>query len=294
MRGLLGRGFAHRWHAVVVKVLKEVGEHRAWVQKKFRQEIEILGRISHPGIVGIRDCGELSGGEPYLVMEYVDGVTLRERLRSPLGLVETAAIVEGVGSALASAHRQGVAHRDLKPENIMLAPGSPGHAIAVRLIDFGIAQVHRAKSGGTTTVLMIAGTTRYMAPEQFFGVSSPSSDVYSFGIVCFELLIGSTPHSAVDALSLAAEQRDRRVEDIVSRSALMPELAKPLLVAAPSIDPQLNGQATPTHLAESSGKRSGQGRRAGWKALQLRVVRKRLHMASQQLSPFRFWQRFCS
>src|SRR5580698_7224770 len=110
---------------VVVKVLKEVGDHRAWLQKKFRQEIEILGKIRHPGVVGIRDCGELPTGDPYLVMDYVDGVTLRERLRAPLEMAETAAIVEGIGSALASAHREGVAHRDLKPENIMLDRHAP-------------------------------------------------------------------------------------------------------------------------------------------------------------------------
>jgi serine/threonine-protein kinase len=71
---------------VVVKVLKEVADHRAWLQKKFRLEIEILGKIRHPGVVGIHDCGELPNGDPYLVMDYVDGLTLRERLRTPMEL----------------------------------------------------------------------------------------------------------------------------------------------------------------------------------------------------------------
>jgi hypothetical protein len=129
-----------------------------------------------------------------------------------------------------------VAHRDLKPENIMLDSASSG-AAAVKLIDFGIAQMQRAESGGATTVLMVAGTARYMAPEQFFGVSSPASDIYSFGVVCFEMLTGSWPYAASEALALATEQRHGRIEDIVARANGIPARAKPALAAALAFDP---------------------------------------------------------
>ena len=155
---------------VVVKVLDAAAEHQRWLQRRFQQEIEILGRISHPAVAGIRDCGELHG-QPYLVMDFIDGVTLRERMKSALIPRNVASIVAQIGSALRAAHIQGIIHRDLKPENIMIQPApEDGAAEArVKLIDFGIAHMQRAEVGGTTTVLMIAGTARYMAPEQFLG-----------------------------------------------------------------------------------------------------------------------------
>jgi hypothetical protein len=118
----------------------------------------------------------------------------------------------------------------------MLEQTAPAGQGRVKLIDFGIAQMHRAESGGTTTVLMIAGTTRYMAPEQFFGVSGPASDLYSFGIVCFEMLTGSPPYTSSDALHLASEQRRNLIHGIVARSADIPVLAKPLIAAALAFD----------------------------------------------------------
>jgi hypothetical protein len=134
--------------------------------------------------------------------------------------------------------------------------------------------MQRAESGGTTTVLMIAGTTRYMAPEQFFGVSSPASDIYSFGIVCFELLAGSPPYTATEALPLATEQRHRRVDDIVARANRIPEPAKPLLISALSFD----ASQRPTDAETFGGKvaaalRSGP---LGWhERLRLRMARNR-------------------
>ncbi len=224
---------------VVVKVLDAAAEHQRWLQRRFQQEIEILGRISHPAVAGIRDCGELHG-QPYLVMDFIDGVTLRERMKSALIPRNVASIVAQIGSALRAAHIQGIIHRDLKPENIMIQPApEDGAAEArVKLIDFGIAHMQRAEVGGTTTVLMIAGTARYMAPEQFLGIADVTSDIYALAVVCFEMLAGVTPYTASDPLKLASAQRSTPPEFILDRNDKIPAYARPLLASALAVDPE--------------------------------------------------------
>jgi len=225
---------------VVVKVLDEAAEHQDWLQRRFRQEIAILGRISHAGVAGIRDCGEI-GDQPFLVMDFVDGVTLREFMKSgslPIGTV--AEIVAQIGSALHAAHMQGIVHRDLKPENMMVQPGSADgeHAVAVTLIDFGIAQAVRTESGRTTTVIMVAGTAPYMAPEQFLGMAQIASDIYALAVVCFEMLAGTTPYTGKDPLQLATAQRAKPPKEILRRSSSIPKAVKPLLESALAVDPE--------------------------------------------------------
>jgi serine/threonine protein kinase len=224
---------------VVVKVLDAAAEHQRWLQRRFQQEIEILGRISHPAVAGIRDCGELLG-QPYLVMDFINGVTLRERMKSVLMPGNVASIVAQIGSALRAAHTKGIIHRDLKPENIMIQPApEDGTAEArVKLIDFGIAHMQRAEVGGTTTVLMIAGTARYMAPEQFLGIADATSDIYALAVVCFELLAGVTPYTASDPLKLASAQRSTPPELILDRNDKIPAYARPLLASALAVDPE--------------------------------------------------------
>ena len=175
---------------VVLKVLDGHGDPR--LEKRFRQEIEVLGRIHDPAVVAAHDCGELPGGRPFLVMDFVDGITLRERMQRPVGIPETVEIVRKVAAALAAAHRLGIFHRDLKPENIMLERGAEPDTWNVKLIDFGIAKVEQP-GGAATTGLFIAGTAQYMAPEQFYGTASEATDVYALAAICCELLTGRTP-----------------------------------------------------------------------------------------------------
>ena len=244
IEGLLGRGghalvflaidcrIGHR--KVVVKILDATADHQEWLHRKFRQEIAILGRISHPGVVGIRDCGQLPGGRPFLVLDFVDGVTLRERLRSPIASVEAAKIIRKVGTALKVAHDQGITHRDIKPENVMVADGLERGRVSVKLIDFGIAQLREADRQGATT--MISGTMKYMAPEQFIGLASPASDIYSLAVVCFEIMTGSTPYEETDPGQLAAEDHRRFIER-VSKAKGIPDSARPILARALAFDP---------------------------------------------------------
>ncbi len=224
---------------VVVKILDGAAEHQRWLQRRFQQEIAILGKISHPAVAGIRDCGELQG-RPYLVMDFIEGVTLRERMKSGLTPRSAAAVVAQIGSALRAAHIQGIVHRDLKPENVMVQPAAEDGPldVAVKLIDFGIAHMQRAEIGGTTTVLIIAGTPRYMAPEQFLGHADSACDIYALAVVCFEMLAGATPYVSSDALTLASAQRSTPPEFVLDHNDKIPVYVRPLLVSGLAVDPQ--------------------------------------------------------
>ena len=147
---------------VVVKILHGVSADE-WSLRKFQQEKEALARIDHPGVVIILDAGQTPRGAPFLVMQFVDGVTLR-KLIVPGGMEfrRAAEIFRQIGSGLQAAHAKGICHRDLKPENIMVQSGADEDR--VRLIDFGIAGVRdSAFESGTST--RIAGCLLYTSPS---------------------------------------------------------------------------------------------------------------------------------
>lgn len=175
---------------VVVKLLRAEGREQEPLRARLRHEVEALARLDHPGVVGILDAGELADGSPFLVIQFVEGQSLREALnRGPFDRARAAAILRQAGSALSAAHAAGITHRDLKPENIMLQRLSDG-AESVKLIDFGIAKIERSELDPHTTTVMIAGTIRYMAPEQFHGENGPASDLYSLALITCEMLSG--------------------------------------------------------------------------------------------------------
>jgi serine/threonine protein kinase len=192
---------------VVIKLLLEspAGEqHRAWVEKKFGEEIRALARISHPGVVAALDVGELTDGRPFFVMQYVSGLSLQSVIE-PHGieLDRAASIIGQIGQALSAAHEQGVLHRDLKPENIMLE--SLRDQEHVRLIDFGIASVLDSSEPLRTTA--IAGTASYMAPEQLRGKPRIASDVYAMGVIAYEMITGRLPFAPRSPYQLLDLQR---------------------------------------------------------------------------------------
>ncbi len=189
---------------VVLKVLLEEMSGDEWVRQKFQQEMEALARIDHPGVVGVLDTGQTPDGKEFLVMQYVDGETLRHVMdQGPIDLARGAAIVRQVGQALAAAHEKGVWHRDLKPENIMLQRS--GGEDYVKLIDFGIAGIQNSQFAGAAT--KVAGTLTYMAPEQFVGNPCAASDTYALGVVAYEMLTGKKPFSSDTMAHLVQEQR---------------------------------------------------------------------------------------
>jgi len=191
---------------VVVKVLGDSGIEDQWIQNKFRKESESLARIDHPSVVGVLDQGTTADGKLFIVMQFVDGDTLRNALKNgPLDLTRAAAILSQTADALAAAHHQGVCHRDLKPENIMLRKLPGGREQAV-IIDFGIAGAANQSSGGATPT-RVAGSLHYMAPEQMNGKPEVASDIYSLGVIAYEMVTGHAPFRSGSPVELYFQQQ---------------------------------------------------------------------------------------
>ncbi len=186
---------------VAIKILKrELAEDPVLVQRFFN-EARAANAIGHPNIIDIIDVGQIEGGLPYLIMEFLDGESLAEFLRRKGRLPAALAVdlVAQAASALAAAHDKGIVHRDLKPDNLFLVKdptGSPRPKLKV--LDFGIAKLRKELSGEgvTTTSGSVMGTPPYMSPEQCMGITTEidqRTDVYALGIILYELVCGRPP-----------------------------------------------------------------------------------------------------
>ena len=228
---------------VVVKVVLEQGEGDEYSVKKFKQEIEALARVDHPSIVGIFDAGELPDGKPYLVMQYVEGCSLRAAIR-PEGMefARAANIIRQIGRALSAAHRKEIYHRDLKPENVMLRATSDGDE-QVKVIDFGVAKVRNSATSLSTGKERAVGTIAYMSPEQLCICKlTPASDVYSFGVMAYEMLTGRRPTNPESMFQLLEMQRAGvRVKPMDLRPGL-PQAAQDSILKALSFEPEARQQ----------------------------------------------------
>jgi tRNA A-37 threonylcarbamoyl transferase component Bud32 len=225
--------------AVVIKILNEGGFQNEWVSQKFRQEIEALSRVFHPGIVNVLDSGETAEGLPYIVMEYVKGNTLRRLIGSgEMSLTRIRDIIAQLSNALETVHRHGIIHRDLKPENILIS-SLPDGTEHVRIIDFGIAKIKASVVATTTAPGLVAGTVAYMPPEQIRGERiTPASDIYALGVISFEMVTGRRPFSPETVFQLFEMQR---AGVTVRPSDLRPGLsreAEAVLLKALSFDPK--------------------------------------------------------
>jgi serine/threonine protein kinase len=208
---------------VVVKLLLVDVLAGAWHRKKFRQEVEALSRLNHPGIVLVTDAGEAPGERPFLVMEYVPGVSLRSVMQTgAMDFRQASSIIRQIGSALQAAHECGVWHRDLKPENILVQTLDNSEE-RVKVIDFGIATVVRAGDRTESVATNIAGTFRYMAPEQLKGKPEAASDIHALAVVAYEWITGRIPFQAESAIQLHALQA---AGALVRPRILQPELSE--------------------------------------------------------------------
>jgi len=239
-RGGIGRVYLARdrqllSRPVVIKVLVTASDDPAfidWFHKKFRQEMEALVRINHPGVVAVLDSGEMPDGKPFLVMQYVEGITLRSVMDiSGMDFARVARIAGQIGHALAAAHGKGVCHRDLKPENVMIEQPGSGEE-QVKLIDFGVARVDDSLVATSAERTWVAGTPPYMAPEQLRGQPTFKSDIYSFGALAYEMLTGRTPFNAVTTVDLYELQRNGEFTPPAQVRRSLPEAAQAAIMRA--------------------------------------------------------------
>ncbi len=255
----------------LIKVMhQELAEDRPSA-RRFSNEVRALNRIDHPGIVKIYDHGELPTGTPYIVMEYLHGETLRDRLRQLGGRMEPlkAMYIAGqVAAALAAAHAAQVVHRDLKPGNVMLiADAQTPEGERVKLLGFGIVKL--SPSGNSSPLTKVSdkmGTPTYMSPEQCKSAHDVTdrSDVYSLGVMLYEMLAGAPPFSDTEGLlglMIAHIQQDppslkHRAPDaspelyqLVNRMLAKSPADRPSAEAVATLLLQLSGQSPPLSQA---------------------------------------------
>ena len=158
--------------------------------KRFEREAKSLARLSHPNIVKVLDYGEYEGS-PFLVMEYLPGGTLKQKIGSPIAWQDAMHLLLPVARGVEYAHNREIIHRDIKPSNILLAENE-----TPTLSDFGIAKLFQNEGTLLTASGMAMGTPEYMAPEQWTGKTVPQSDMYALGVVLYEMVTGRRPYTA--------------------------------------------------------------------------------------------------
>jgi len=193
-----------------IKVFRsEVGKKES-MQKRFEQEVSALQQVHHPNVVSIYAHGTMASGTPYLVMEFVEGKSLREVLNAgALVPARAARLLRQLGQALEAIHGKGICHRDVKPDNVMIRNPETSKEEAV-LIDFSISLVKEADET-LHGLSRAAGTFEYMAPEQAIGYAQPSSDIYSLAKVLIEMLTGQRLASLLPNASMDLPARVREV-----------------------------------------------------------------------------------
>ena len=183
---------------VAIKVLHPAFMEDSGFLARFQREAKVVARLDHPNVVPIYDFADHEG-RPYLVMKFIEGETLKARMvRGPLERDEGLRIIGRIGDGLAYAHIQGILHRDIKPSNVLLSPEG-----AVYLADFGLARIAQAGESTLSSDQML-GTPQYISPEQARGEKNldAGTDIYSFGVVLYELVVGRVPFSADTPFSI--------------------------------------------------------------------------------------------
>ena len=194
---------------VAVKILHRELSANPAVVARFHREAKVASRLAHPNVVHVLLTGQLPDGAMYIVMEYLDGMSLQSALAASGGTIAVARamhIALGLCEAAGEAHAQGIVHRDLKPENVMLVKRG-NDSDFVKVLDFGIARLNWAEPSTGSAAGLIFGTARYISPEGAQGEAvGPPGDVYSIATILYQMLAGRTPFDAEQAVALLVHQ----------------------------------------------------------------------------------------
>ncbi len=217
---------------VAVKVMhREMSEQEDQLQR-FRQEARAVAKLSHPNVVAVIDAGE-DGGHPYIVFEYVEGETLKQRINrvGALDPQEALAYAIEIARGLTVAHNRNMVHRDIKPQNVLI--DAEGRA---KLTDFGISR--QLEQDGMTATGRVLGTTDYVAPEQAMGHPvDQRSDVYSLGVVLYEMMVGQVPFHADSQVGVAMKHVNEELPDVQQRRPELSAAAAMVVERATAKDP---------------------------------------------------------
>lgn len=244
---------------LVLKVLRQVPDTGSEIIfDRFLQEYELIARLNNPNVVRIFDLG-VADDHAYIAMEYCSGGSLKRRIGQGLGAGEAFALMREIAGALGALHRAGILHRDLKPTNVLFRDDG-----TLALIDFGLAKqaAVRAEFTGAGTIF---GTPYYMSPEQGHGEAVDArGDIYSLGVMLFEMLTGVKPFEADTAMAIIVRHRQAPIPSLPARLAYFQPLVDRMLAKRPedrfqTVDELLEWQPDPAAVAEPAGSRSGEG-----------------------------------
>ena len=238
---------------VAVKVIRAENFGSAILErilKRFEREAKSLARLTHPNIVPILDYGEYNGA-PYLVMPYLPGGTLKERLNGPIPYREAVQMLIPIAQALVHAHGQGIIHRDIKPSNILITrTGEP------MLSDFGIAKILDSEETRDLTSTGVGiGTPEYMAPEQGMGKADERADIYALGIVLYEMVTGRIPFRADTPMAVLLKKNQEPLPRLKQFVSGLPASVENVLIKALERDPNYRYQ-TMHELLDALGRLS--------------------------------------
>lgn len=224
---------------VAVKILHDQFKSDTEFIDKFNREAQAAARLSHPNIVNIYDVGVMDGAH-YIVMEYVPGRTLKDKIKQEghLSVNEALTVAKGIASALSHAHANNLVHCDIKPHNILMMPDG-----SAKVADFGIA---RAVTESTMTYTgNVVGSVHYFSPEQAKGTMiTPKSDVYALGVVLYEMLTGTLPFTGETPVSVAMKHLQEEPVPVRQLDSSIPPVVEAIVARAMSKDPAMRPDAS--------------------------------------------------